>query len=464
MKNISILFLSLLVLVSCSDDFTDLAPISNRNEADFYNTENDFITAINASYAGLQKTGTYGRGYWTMFEMRSDNTDQGPDATGLARVYAEINAFTEDPLNEQVNAAWKDSYSIIANCNIILARINNIQMDSNLKSRIIGEALFLRSLMYYHLAIAYGNIPLQLTPFTLGEELTQVDATTVLTQIRGDLEQAETNLEISYSGRDKGRATKGAAATLLAKVLLTLNNKSDAEIALKRIKNSYGYRLLDDYSKLWGTANENNEESIFEVEFMSGGIGQGSSFTNDFSPSAFLQTGQGFGRNRPTASLVNAYESGDLRLASSLGTSYINAAGNTVSANYVKKYESNPPTENDSDINFVVFRYADVLLMLAEALGESNEAYDLINEVRNRAGLDAIDASTPGSFSEKLLQERRVELAFENHRWPDLKRFNVAAQKVNEAESFIPQSSVRNLFYIPQREMDLNPKFDQNTN
>ena len=137
MKNISILFLSLLVLVSCSDDFTDLAPISNRNEADFYNTENDFITAINASYAGLQKTGTYGRGYWTMCEMRSDNTDQGPDATGLARVYAEINAFTEDPLNEQVNAAWKDSYSIIANCNIILARIDNIQMDSNLKSIII---------------------------------------------------------------------------------------------------------------------------------------------------------------------------------------------------------------------------------------------------------------------------------------------------------------------------------------
>lgn len=464
MKNICILLMSMLVLGSCSSDFTDLAPISNRNEADFYKTENDFVTAINASYRGLQKTGAYGRGYWTMFEMRSDNTDQGPDATGLARVYAEINAFTEDPLNEQVNAAWKDSYSVIANCNVILARIDGIQMNNDIKTRIIGEALFLRSLMYYHLAIAYGNIPLQLTPFKLGEELTQVDATTVLTQLRVDLEQAEANLAISYSASDKGRATKGAAATLLAKVLLTLNNKSDAEVALRRIKNSYGYQLLPDFSKLWGSANEHNAESIFEVEFISGGIGQGSAFTNDFSPSAFLQTGQGFGRNRPTQSLVESYEPGDLRFASSLGTSYINAAGATVLANYVRKFESNPPTENDSDINFVVFRYADVLLMLAEALGENSESYALINEVRYRAGLAPIDASTPGTFAEKLLHERRVELAFENHRWPDLKRFGVAAQKVNKAESFIPQSSVKNLFFIPQREMDLNPKFDQNTN
>ena len=456
--------MSMLVLGSCSNDFTDLAPISNRNEADFYKTENDFVTAINASYRGLQKTGVYGRGYWTMFEMRGDNTDQGPDATGLARVYAEINAFTEDALNEQVNAAWKDSYSVIANCNVILARIDDIQMNNEIKSRIIGEALFLRSLMYYHLAIAYGNIPLQLTPFKLGEELTQVDATTVLTQLRGDLEMAEANLSISYGASDKGRATKGAAATLLAKVLLTLNNKSDAEVALRRIKNSYGYQLLSDYSKLWGSANEHNAESIFEVEFISGGIGQGSAFTNDFSPSAFLQTGQGFGRNRPTPSLVGAYETGDLRIAPSLGTSYINATGATVLANYVKKYQSNPPTENDSDINFMVFRYADVLLMLAEAIGETNESYELINQVRSRAGLAAIDASTPGSFTEKLLQERRVELAFENHRWPDLKRFGVAAQKVNEAEPIIAQSSVKNLFFIPQREMDLNPKFNQNSN
>ncbi|MBO3099690.1 RagB/SusD family nutrient uptake outer membrane protein [Gelidibacter pelagius] len=464
MKNIIIVFLSMVVLSSCSSDFTDLAPISNRNEADFYNTENDFVSAINSSYAGLQDNGVYGRGYWTMFEMRSDNTDQGPDATGLARVYAEINAFTEDPLNEQITAVWTDSYSVIANCNVILDRIDGIQMNADVKNRIIGEALFLRSLMYYHLAIAYGNIPLQLTPFSVGDELTQVDATTVLTQLSTDLVLAENNLGVSYSVGDKGRATKGAAATLLAKVLLTLNKKSEAEVVLRRIKTSYGYELVSDYANLWGQANENNKESIFEVEFMSGGIGQGSSFTNDFSPSAFLQTGQGFGRNRPTDALVAAYAPGDLRLDPSLGTSYVNASGATVVAKYIKKYWSDPPTENDADNNFVVFRYADVLLMLAEAIGESTEAYDLINEVRTRAGLADIDASSPGTFTEKLLHERQVELAFENHRWPDLKRFGVAAQKVHEAEPFIAQAAVRNLFYIPQREMDINTGFVQNTN
>ncbi|WP_026808764.1 RagB/SusD family nutrient uptake outer membrane protein [Arenibacter latericius] len=464
MKNIFILLITIVVLSSCSDDFTDLAPISNRNEADFYTTENDFVSAINASYAGLQKNGVYGRGYWTMFEMRGDNTDQGPDATGLARQFAEINAFTEDPLNEQITSAWTDSYAVIANCNVILERIEGVEMNADIKNRIIGEALFLRSLMYYHLAVAFGNIPLQVTPFTPGEELTQVDANVVFTQLVSDLEMAESNLAVSYAAGDKGRATKGAAATLLAKVLLTMDKKPDAETVLRRIIGSYGYELLDNYSALWGAANENNKESIFEVEFISGGIGQGSAFTNDFSPSAFLQTGQGFGRNRPTAEMENSYVDGDLRFAPSMGTSWVNSVGETIIQNYITKFESDPPTENDSDINFVVFRYADVLLMLAEAIGESSEAYDLINEVRDRAGLDGIDATTPGTFEEKLLEERQVELAFENHRWADLRRFGVAAQKVNEAEPFISAASVRELFYIPQREMDINKNFVQNSN
>ncbi|MET6991659.1 RagB/SusD family nutrient uptake outer membrane protein [Sediminicola arcticus] len=464
MKNIFILLIAILVLSSCSEDFTDLAPISNRNEADFYTTENDFVAAINASYAGLQKKGVYGRGYWTMFEMRSDNTDQGPDATGLSRQFAEINAFTEDPLNEQITSAWTDSYGVIANCNVILARIEGVTMNEDIKKRIIGEALFLRSLMYYHLAVAYGNIPLQLVPFVPGDQLTQVDATSVYAQLITDLATAEANLSISYAADNKGRATKGAAATLLAKVLLTNNQKSEAAVALRKIIGNYNYELLDNYSNLWGASNENNKESIFEVEFASGGIGQGSAFTNDFSPSAFLQTGQGFGRNRPTVEMENSYVTGDLRFPSSMGTSYVNATGETVLANYVRKYESDPPTENDSDINFVVFRYSDVLLMLAEAIGESNEAYDLINQVRDRAGLDPIDATMPGTFSEKLLEERQLELAFENHRWADLKRFGVAAEKVNGAEPFISAGSVRSLFFIPQREIDINTNFVQNSN
>ncbi len=464
MKNRYVFIITFLVLSSCSDDFTNLAPISNRNEVDFYTTENDFTAAINASYAGLQKNGVYGRSYWTIFEMRGDNTDQGADATGLARQFAEINSFTEDPLNEQIAAAWTDSYAVIANCNVILERIEEVEMDANLKNRIIGEALFIRSLLYYHLAIAFENIPLQVTPFSPGDALEQVSAAVIYQQLITDLETAEANLEVSYSANNIGRATKGAAATLLAKVLLTMNLRSDAENVLQRIVNTYNYELVDDYANLWGESNENNKESIFEVQFISGGIGQGSAFTNDFSPSAFLQTGQGFGRNRPTDAMKNAYTDGDLRFEPSMGTSYTNAEDETIVANYVRKFESDPPTENDSGINFVVFRYADVLLMLAEAKGESDAAYNLINMVRARAGLSPIDATTPGTFEEKLLAERQLELAFENHRWADLRRFGVAAQKVHEAEPFIAQSTVRNLFFIPQRELDINTNFVQNTN
>jgi hypothetical protein len=382
----------------------------------------------------------------------------------LARQYTEINQFTEDPLNEQVDAAWSGSYGVIANCNVILDRIDNVvEIEAGLKNRIIGEAIFLRSLMYYHLAVAFGNIPLQLTPFVPGDGLTQVDATAVYEQLVSDLATAEANLPISYPPSDVGRATKGAAATLLAKVQLTLGNTADAETTLRRIINTYNYELVPNYADLWGTGNENNEESIFEVQFISGGIGQGTFLTNEFSPSGDLQTGQGFGRNRPTVELENSYEEGDLRFEPSMGVSYINNEGEVVEQNYVRKFESNPPTENDSDNNFVVFRYADVLLMLAEALGESPESYALINEVRTRAGLDDIDAGTPGTFQDKLLNERQVELAFENHRWADIKRFGVVNDRLIEAESdVINVGDIRNLFFIPQREMDINPNFVQN--
>ncbi len=462
MKKIIIFIFIGITMFSCSDSFTELAPKSNRNGEDFYNTAGDFEAAINSSYSGLQDGGVFGRAYWTMFEMRSDNTDQGPDATGLARQFTEINEFTEDPLNEQVGNAWSDSYKVIANCNVILSRIEATDIDAAIKQRITGEALFLRSLMYYHLAVAFGNIPLQITPFIPGDELSQVNATAVYTQLIIDLTAAENNLPVSYSGNQKGKATKGAAATLLAKVQLTVGANSDAETTLRRIIGTYGYDLETDYSDMWGAVNENNGESIFEVQYISGGIGQGSSFTNEFSPSGNLQTGQGFGRNRPTATLEATFEVGDTRFSTSMGTSYVDGSGDTVIQNYIAKYHSDPPVENDSDINFVVLRYSDVLLMLAEALGESPESYDLINEVRDRAGLADIDGTTPGTFNEKLLKERQVELAFENHRWADLLRFGVAAEKVNAAESFIATGSVRALFFIPQREMDINPNFTQN--
>jgi hypothetical protein len=451
-------------LWSCSQDFTDLNPVTQRNVNGFYLTANDMNTAINAAYRALQMNGTYNQSYWIMQEMRSDNTDQGPDGTGLGAELTVIDNFSEIATSEIITAAYTDSYLGIARCNIVLDRIEAIEMDAVLKNQIKGEALFLRSLFYYNLAISFGNVPMPLSEaksVAEGSSLPQVPASEIYKQLIVDLQAAETALPIRHAAADVGRATKGAAAALLGKVMLTAGDKAGAVAVLKRIVADYGYSLLPDYGSLWGLANKNNAESIFEVQFKGGGTGTGNSFTNAFSP--LLRQTTGAYKNRPTVNMMNAYEPGDDRFLKSMDTSYVNSSGVVLSNSrndirFITKYgKENAFNENDASYNFVVLRYADVLLMLAEALGDSPEAYTYMNQVRARAKLAPISATTPGTFEEKLLHERRVELAFENHRWADLLRFGKATA-VMTAQG----KNARLLYLIPQRELDINSSFKQN--
>jgi starch-binding outer membrane protein, SusD/RagB family len=460
------IFAIMVTFFSCSEDFTMLAPISERNVDNFYQTESDFNTAILGVYNELQNGGTYGTtsglatggsgGYWIMSEMRSDNTDQGADVTGLAAAIAEINTFNETPLNEYILGAWVGSYKGIANANTVISRIDDSELNETFKKQIKGEALFLRSLFYYNLALLFGNIPMPLEELKVSNpDLPQKNQTEVLEQLSSDLSAAAELL--SESGAPI-RASKYAALTLLGRIHLHLGNDSEAAAALRDVINSGRFTLVDDYVNLWGPENENNSESIFEVQFLSGGIGEGSGYTNSFSPDNELQTGEGFGRNRPTIDMVNAYEPGDLRFTASMDTVFTIDTVVTYER-HVKKYWSDPFANYDADNNFIVFRYADVLLMMAEALGENDEAYSYINEVRSRAGLANISAGTAGTFEEKLLKERRVELAFENHRWYDLLRFGKAIEQMNAhfAREGIGKviSEDDLLFPIPQREVDL---------
>jgi hypothetical protein len=451
-------------LWSCSQDFTDLNPVTQRNVNGFYLTAGDMNTAINAAYKTLQMTGTYNQSYWIMQEMRSDNTDQGPDGTGLGAELTVIDNFSEIATSEMITAAYTDSYLGIARCNIVLDRIEPIDMDAAVKERIKGEALFLRSLFYYNLAVLFGNIPMPLSEaksVAEGSSLPQVPASEVYKQLITDLTTAEAALPIKHAAADRGRATKGAAATLLGKVMLTAGDKAGAATVLKRIVDGYGYSLLADYGSLWGLTNKNNAESIFEVQFKGGGTGTGNSFTNAFSP--LLRQTTGAYKNRPTVNMMNAYEPGDDRFLKSMDSSFVNSSGVLITSSrndtrFINKFgKENAFNENDASYNFVVLRYADVLLMLAEALGESAESYEYINLVRTRAKLAPISAATVGTFEEKLLHERRVELAFENHRWADLLRFGKAAE-VMTAQG----KTARLLYLIPQRELDINSSFKQN--
>jgi hypothetical protein len=452
-KQYNIFILVLLIFVSCSKEFTELAPISERNADNFYNTASDMEVAVNAIYSTLKANGTFNQSYWILQELRSDNTFW--DGTGLAEEVTVFDKFTDISTSNITEAAWTDSYLGISRANIVLSRIDDIDMDNTLKSRLKGEALFLRSFYYYNLAVLFGNIPLVLNETASVEEgnnHTQVVASEVYSQIATDLIDAETALP-DKSSATNGRATKGAAATLLAKVYLTMGEAANAEASLRRVL-TYGYSLVSDYSLLWGVDNEYNAESIFEVDFQGGLSNQGNQFTNQFHGvlSQSVTSGQ---RNIPEQDLIDAYETGDLRFAASID------GVEGISTGYTIKFGStNPYNDDDASNNWPVFRYADVLLMLAEAIGESAEAYGYINQVRARAGLAPIDATTPGSFVDKLLQERRVELAFENHRWPDLLRMN-KAEPVMAAQG--KNINGKLLFAIPQREMDLNSNYSQNS-
>ncbi len=454
-RHILTIILATSLVAGCSKSFTDLSPVSQRNVDAFYKTSGDMVTAINATYKALQLPGAYNQGYWIAGELRSDNTDAGNDVSGgLGIDLNVVDNFKEDETSEVVSAIYFDSYVGISRANIVLSRIDAVPMDETLKNRIKGEALFLRSLFYYHLAIDFGRIPFVLKEIAVeeGKSYPQVPATEVYKQLITDLVQAEGYLAQRYTGSDLGRATKGAAATLLAKIYLTTGDKTSALPVLRRIVNTYGYTLLPDYARLWGIVNENNAESIFEVQFKGGGTNTGNSFTNAFS--FLLPHSTGEFKNRPTAALQNAFEPDDKRVASSF-----NPVNGPLSVQrFILKYgTTNAFTEFDADYNFPVFRYADVYLLLAEALGESAEAYGLINALRTRAGLPAISAATAGTFEDKLLHERQVELAFEDHRWPDLLRFGKAAA-VMQAQGKTP----RLLFLIPRRELDINAPFTQN--
>lgn len=446
----------LLTVVSC-DDFTILAPISERNVENFYQTETDFQVAINGAYQALAARDAYGRDYVLLTEMRADNTNHGGGDTGLAEEFFRLNTFTELPTTGTIESAWAGGYQGIARTNTILSRLGNVTLPNPaLQSRIEGEALFIRSLFYYNLAIIYGNIPLQLEEVTSPEiQINQVSADIIYEQIAGDLETAQGLLPQNYTEPENlGRATSGAANALLGLVHLTLGNNAQAETALRRVVDSGQYNLLPNYADLWGPNVANTIETVFEIQYRSGGTGTGSSFTEFYTPFG-LAAGVG-GGNAPQVIagdfIENTFEEGDARFWG--GTLDSTDTG----AVYSKKFESQPTSQFDADNNFPVFRYADVLLMLAEAIGESPEAYNLINRVRERANVAPISAATPGTFEQKLFHERKMEFAHENKRWADLKRWGegVTRQVMANFHGIAP-SDVRMLHLIPQREIDVAP-------
>ncbi|KAA0992073.1 RagB/SusD family nutrient uptake outer membrane protein [Dyadobacter aurulentus] len=466
------------LLTSCSDSFLELAPISTPTSDNFYKTADDFRNALNGGYAGLQAGGLAGNSY-IFGEIASDNTVAV--ASGSVTDQDEFDRFYIRTTNPFISGRWNDAYNVIARYNTILVRIGGVTMDENLKNRYIAETKFLRAVVYFTLVQTFGDVPLILEPVANPDEgysFGRAPKAEVYAQIEKDLTEAEAVLPTTYAAADLGRATKGAAKAYLGKVYLTQRKFAPAAAKLKEVIDLGVYTLLPYYADVFRVANKNNKESVFDVQYKSGGAGEGNSWPNSFAPqnsgNAVIAFG-GDGNNQPTLDIINAYEAGDLRKDVSVAASYTNAAGQVIPDRFIKKYYDVPVAKGDNGNNIPLIRYADVLLMYAEALNESayqanGDAFTYLNMVRTRAGLPnktGANAPTQQALRLAIEQERRVELAFEGHRWFDLVRTNRAIPVLNSKKEqirLVNELTEKNLvFPIPQSQIDINrDKIQQN--
>lgn len=469
MKTLSNIALIGLVLTSslCSScsDFLDQEPSSNGSVPAFYKTETDIAQGVAAAYNALMATSQYGANFIYLMEIRSDNT-YTESITNSGGIYGDIDLFRETSYNTVLENTWIGCYDGIKRCNIILDRISNVSMAEETRNKYKGEMLFLRALTYFNMVRLWGDIPLVLhyyeDPFK-AFELGRTPLNEVYNQIKADLIDAAKLLPEKVDPSRLGGALSGSAKTLLGKVYLTLKDYSNASQVLKEVIDSNQYKFISDYAEIFDVQNKNNSESIFEIQYTDAITGLGSAFANLFAPIGSSEVTKGVGgtegNNEPTGEFYSSYSDGDLRQNVSIGK----LSDGRI---YCKKFVKAPVLANQSDANFIVLRYTDVLLMYAEALNEisfstSGEAFKYLNDVRQRAGLQeytAQEINSQDTFRDAILKERRYEFAFENQRWFDLLRTGKAVEVMNaSAKGEFTVKAYQLVFPIPQSQIDTAP-------
>lgn len=465
MKRHNYIYLAAVVAVSsfssCKKDFLTQDPEANVTGQSFYQTESQIRDAVNGAYNALLPMGSnssgggrageggahFAGGYWIFGEMRSDNTtfQYNPTNRGDEQAWF-IDKFIIGSTYEPVRNYWRQNYRAIFRNNDVLDHIDAVSMDAAKKNQYTGEMKFLRGFHYFNLARQFGGVPLRLKATASPEEAKsegRATAEQVYTQIVADLTDAAGGLPKSYTGADVGRATEGAARTLLAKVYMTQQKFAEALTELRKVE-TLGYALLSNYADIFSPTNKNNAESIFEIQYLGTRTDLSSNYIYQFAPidsrnkiipDATLATaGGGVGFNIPTSDLLSAYQANDLRKEASIGTlTYEPFGAPTVTVPYAKKYNFGIVTPGHTNVNFMVLRYADVLLMIAECLnetGNSAEALTYLNMVHahSRTGLTPLVATGQTGLRDLIMKERQVELAFENHRWYDLVRTGKAIE------------------------------------
>ncbi|MFN0034253.1 MAG: RagB/SusD family nutrient uptake outer membrane protein [Saprospiraceae bacterium] len=439
MKKI-VLFFSLAWLVSACD-VLDVAPQSSIPASEAFKDKNGIERGILGAYSGLQSLSYYGRTYLIFSDLAGDNLVHPPNATSTN--YAEVDNNAMLPENESVDGIWSAIYDGINVANNVIAQVPNIaDMSQAEKDKALGELYFIRALNHFNLLNYFGGIPIRTSP-TIGVENINVPrdpVSEVNAQIVRDLEFAAIHLPASSSV--KTRASKHAATALLARVALYQKDYAKAIAHASDLIDGSEYDLMGSYSSIF--SDEETAESIFEIDFTP-------LDRNRIAEYNFPLTLNGRREVAPSDELISQYTPSDDRFAATI------AYAGTLP--YVIKYDD---LSTGSD-NVIVTRLAEMYLIRAEALAQSNGAIQAIkadlNVVRDRAGLPNTLANTHADLLTAIETERRLELAYEGHRWFDLVRTGRAVD-VLQTVTNVNQT----LFPIPLSELLSNnhPGMTQN--
>lgn len=463
LKHILVACLTGFVLSSCSDSFLQLAPVSNPNAGNFFKTKADFDLASNAAYATLYTVYNPEGPVSYAGELMGDNVTILNISGNMADKW-QFRDYTLAPANTMVYQFWQDFYKSLYNINIVISKIESADVDVAYKDKIKGEMLFLRSLYYFQMVQIWGDLPLVTAPITSEESygILRSPVSEVYAQIVKDLQFAASKLPLVAT---VGKVSKGAAQSLLGKVYLTMGDKANAATTLKEVVNSGQYQLLPSYATLWSPTNKNTKESIFEIQYLGGSsTAPFSDYYLGFFPNSNALGFYGSGMNQVVDDVWNEYESGDSRRVASIDTGFVDAKGTFTKVKFPKKWQDKAAPIIGQRIaannNFIVLRYADVLLLLTEATGDAQ----YLNLVRKRVGLPEYGtAAYPTKYNTIELateHERRVELAFEFQRWFDLKRTNRALTVLTAKGKTVTQAKL--LIPIPNVVRDQNSKITQN--
>ncbi|MET3114716.1 hypothetical protein AAKU52_002453 [Pedobacter sp. CG_S7] len=508
MKHILSLILGVVVLffASCSKDFLEVKPEDRITEENFWKSQDDTYLALYGIYNTLQKPKVYGYGggldaatpnafqwaHWEGMEMQVGN---GSIQAGDAGIVID---------------RWRDCYKGINRANYFLDNVEKVQMDDALKMTMKGEAYFLRGVFYALLADSYGGVPIITKTITVEESrnLERSTATETWAQVHMDYDKAEELLPITAPLM--GRATKGAVYGMKMRSYLYQKNWEKVIEYANKVIGMGIYDLFPSYHGLFQVANENNKEVLFDVQFMSGPFSQGSIFDRYWQPQNLKYGIIGSNSVVPIQNLVDAYETldgtpldpnhpydnRDPRLDFTVlrpgayfqGQLYPDEIKNHTGQKVgfaIRKYtiEDQQVIASQSPLNFIVLRFADVLLTKAEALIEGpnkniTEAINLINKVRNgRNDVKLPDLASGLSLlqaREKLRKERRVEFAMEGLYWSDIRRWEIGMEiypiAVKGRNGELVDTKFANgyslnknqLLPIPDSEISLNPKLKQN--